>query len=113
MATTALRPLAVDFTDLLAGSDCEIEEFRLSEDPLLMSHIAHRSLQELDLARRTGAMVLAIRDNNFISANPNGEFTLAPGQMLVVMGSKQQLEDLRQIFGDAIDDCELLSFSWC
>ena len=108
MATTALRPLAVDFTDLLAGSDCEIEEFRLSEDPLLMSQIAHRSLQDLDLARRTGAMVLAIRDNNTLLANPNGEVTLAPGQMLVVMGSKQQLQDLRQILGDAIDEVETM-----
>ena len=108
MATTALRPLAVDFTDLLAGSDCEIEEFRLSEDPLLMSQIAHRTLQDLDLARRTGAMVLAIRDNNTLSANPNGEVTLAPGQMLVVMGSKQQLQDLRQILGDAIDAVETM-----
>ena len=108
MATTALRPLSVDFTDLLAGSDCEIEEFRLSDDPLLMCNVSHRSLQELDLARRTGALVLAIRDNDSLTANPNGEFTLAPGQMLVVMGSKQQLQDLRQILGDAIDEVETM-----
>ena len=106
MATTALRPLAVDFTDLLAGSDCEIEEFRLSEDPLLMSHLSYRSLEELDLARRTGAMVLAIRDKTTLTANPNGQVTLAPGQLLVVMGSKRQLQDLRQILGDAIDAVE-------
>jgi voltage-gated potassium channel len=54
-------------------------------------------------------MVLAIRDNNTLSANPNGEFTLAPGQMLVVMGSKQQLQDLRQILGGAIDAVEPMS----
>ena len=73
-----------------------------------MSQIAHRSLQDLDLARRTGAMVLAIRDNNTLLANPNGEVSLAPGQMLVVMGSKQQLQDLRQILGDAIDAVETM-----
>ena len=65
-----LRPLAVDFVDLLAGSDCEIEEFRLSKDPLVMSHLSGRSLADLDLARRTGAMVLAIRENNTLTANP-------------------------------------------
>ena len=53
-------------------------------------------------------MVLAIRDNNTLSANPNGEVTLAPGQMLVVMGSKQQLEDLRKILGDAVDAVETM-----
>lgn len=33
MAATALRPLAVDFMELLAGSDCEVEEFQLTDDP--------------------------------------------------------------------------------
>ena len=71
-----------------------------------MSHLSYRSLEELDLARRTGAMVLAIRDKTTLTANPNGQVTLAPGQMLVVMGSKRQLQDLRQILGDAIDAVE-------
>ena len=31
-------------------------------------------------------MVLAIRENNTLTANPSGAMTLAPGQMLVVMG---------------------------
>ena len=109
MAATALRPLAVDFVDLLAGSDCEIEEFRLSKDPLVMSHLSGRSLADLDLARRTGAMVLAIRENNTLTANPSGAMTLAPGQMLVVMGSQQQLEDLRRILGDGVDAVETMS----
>ena len=30
MASMALRPIAIDFLDLLAGSECEIEEFELS-----------------------------------------------------------------------------------
>ena len=54
-------------------------------------------------------MVLAIRDNNTLLANPNGEVSLAPGQMLVVMGSKQQLRELRRILGDAIDAVETVS----
>ena len=33
MAATALRPIAGDFMDLLAGSKCEIEEFLLTSDP--------------------------------------------------------------------------------
>ena len=32
MAASALRPIAVDFFDLLAGSNCEIEEFKLTDN---------------------------------------------------------------------------------
>ena len=74
-----------------------------------MSHLAGRSLADLDLARRTGAMVLAIRENTTLTANPSGAMTLAPGQMLVVMGSQQQLQDLRRILGDGVDAVETMS----
>ncbi|MFM9101103.1 MAG: potassium channel family protein, partial [Cyanobium sp.] len=110
MAATALRPLAVNFMDLLAGSDCEVEEFQLSEDASLLGDLNGRSLAELDLRGRTGALVLAIRspqpesnrsavdrgatsraETPMLIANPGGDVRLAPGQLLVVMGSQQQL----------------------
>lgn len=109
MAATALRPIGVDFMDLLAGSDCEIEEFRLSQDPLVMNQLCNRSLAELALDRRSGAMLLAIRENSTLIANPSSSMTLAPGQMLVVMGSQDQLTAFRTILGDAIDTVETMS----
>ena len=108
MAATALRPLAVDFMDLLAGSEFEIEEFRLSRDPLLVGHLASKSLSELQLGRRSGAMVLAIRDGSELKGNPSGEERLGPGQLLVVMGSQKQLELFRNLLGDAIDTIETM-----
>ena len=108
MAATALRPIAVDFMDLLAGSDCEIEEFRLSRDPLLMNHLSNRSLADLALDRRSGAMLLAIRDNASLNANPSASMTLAPGQMLLVMGSKDQLTAFRRLLGEALDTVETM-----
>jgi voltage-gated potassium channel len=108
MAATALRPLAVDFMELLAGSDCEIEEFRLSRDPLLLHNLPGRSLAELELGRRTGAMVIAIRDGGRLIANPGGDVTLQPGQLLVVLGSKQQLCELRDLLGEAVDMVETM-----
>jgi voltage-gated potassium channel len=108
MAATALRPLAVDFMDLLAGSDCEIEEFQLSADPLLLHNLPGRSLSELQLGRRTGAMVLAIRDRGRLIANPGGDVVLAPGQLLVVLGSKGQLRLLRDLLGSAVDMVETM-----
>ena len=121
MAATALRPLAVTFMELLAGTDCEVEEFRLSDDPERLRALNGRSLTELELRRRTGALVLAIRnpeaplanpysfrdgadssaEPNLI-ANPGGEVTLAPGQLLVVMGSQEQLEAFGRLLGPAL-----------
>ena len=123
MAATALRPLAVTFMELLAGTDCEVEEFRLSDDPERLGELNGRSLTELELRRRTGALVLAIRNpetplaNPYSSrgssyggsdsetdliANPGGEVTLAPGQLLVVMGSQAQLEAFAALLGPAL-----------
>ena len=109
MAATALRPLAVDFMDLLAGSDFEIEEFRLSQDPQQFRHLIKRSLSELQLGRRSGAMVLAIRDDSKLMANPGGEVELSPGQLVVVLGSKSQLSKLRGLLGDALDTVESMA----
>ena len=121
MAATALRPLAVTFMDLLAGTDCEVEEFRLSDDPKRVADLNGRSLTELELRRRTGALVLAIRNPEpdlvnpysyrgssyapaqpVLVANPGGDITLAPGQLLVVMGSQPQLEAFAALLGPAL-----------
>jgi len=127
MAATALRPLAVTFMELLAGTDCEVEEFRLSDNPQKLGELNGRSLNELELRRRTGALVLAIRnpepdllnpysyrgssyspgEPNLI-ANPGGEVTLAPGQLLVVMGSQQQLEAFGALLGPALVSIDAL-----
>lgn len=121
MAATALRPLAVTFMDLLAGSDCEVEEFQLSDNPQALGPLNGASLGELQLGRRTGALVLAIRqperqdrpgvqyrgasyglEPQRLIANPGSEVRLAPGQMLVALGSKAQLLQVEQLLGAAL-----------
>jgi voltage-gated potassium channel len=117
MAASALRPLAVSFMELLAGSDCEVEEFQLSSNGDDLGQINGASLAELELGRRTGAMVLAVRppadgllnpwrggSERSLIANPGGHVRLGPGQLLVVMGSKEQLSLLSDLLGDALVD---------
>jgi voltage-gated potassium channel len=116
MAATALRPLAVTFMELLAGSDCEVEEFQLSDDPDHLGELNGASLAELQLGRRSGALVLAIRNPQAsqissgapepLLANPGGNVRLAPGQLLVVMGSKQQLQCFGDLLGSALAGVE-------
>ncbi|MCX5968849.1 MAG: potassium channel protein [Cyanobacteria bacterium] len=121
MAATALRPLSVDFMDLLAGSDCEVEEFQLSDDPKMLGDLLGRTLQDLHLRRRTGALVLAVRNpepsvsNPYayrgsaftqggpeLIANPGGDVQVIPGQLMVVLGSKEQLSRFRILLGAAV-----------
>ncbi len=122
MAATALRPLAVDFMELLAGSNCEVEEFQLSSRPELMKGINGRSLADMQFGRHSGALVLAIRSpeveddestsprgsaysrgGSTLIANPGGDVRLAPGQLLVVLGSKEQLERFEALLGPALE----------
>lgn len=128
MAATALRPLAVQFMDLLAGSDCEVEEFQLSSNGQLLGDLNGRTLAELELRRRTGALVLAVsmpapKANNpsvyrgitsaplppKLITNPNGDVRLLPGQLLVVMGSKEELQRFAQLLGPALEGVEAMT----
>ncbi len=111
MAATALRPLAVSFMELLAGSECEVEEFQLSSDPQRLGELQGASLEDVHLRRRSGALVLAVRnpkgevmEGQSLIANPGGHVRLEPGQLLVVMGSQEQLSRLKDLLGDALVD---------
>ncbi len=124
MAATATRPLAVDFMELLAGSECEVEEFQLSDDPAELGTLNGRTLGELDLRSRSGALVLAIRmpapavvnpyayrgssygSTPTLVANPGGATKLAPGQLMVVLGSKRQLARFQELLGSAVVSVE-------
>ncbi|MGL6132985.1 MAG: NAD-binding protein [Prochlorococcaceae cyanobacterium] len=128
MAATALRPMAVSFMDLLAGSDCEVEEFLLSSDPANLGRLNGISLGELELGRRTGALVLAVRQprrqaeaglqyrgtsyrlpDQALVANPGREQQLEPGQLLVVMGSKKELAQVTELLGPALHSVDQMS----
>ncbi len=124
MAATATRPLAVDFMELLSGSDCEVEEFQLSDDASQLGDLNGRTLAELDLRGRSGALVLAIRmpapavvnpysyrgssysSSPMLVANPGGSTKLGPGQLMVVLGSKKQLALFEDLLGDAVVSVE-------
>ncbi len=106
MAATALRPIAVDFMDLLAGSQCEIEEFLLTSDFENFDTFENCSLSELSLGNKSGAMVLAIRDGSNLITNPGGDFEIAPGQLLIALGNKKQLASLRKLLSGILLNVE-------
>jgi voltage-gated potassium channel len=98
MAAAALRPQVLDFMDgVLTGGDRSfyLEEFLLDSQSCT---VVGQTLREARLRSQSGALVLAIRraDGNLI-AGPTGESQLLPGDLLICMGTAEQLRQLNRI----------------
>ncbi len=108
MASMALRPIAIDFLDLLAGSECEIEEFELSNDISIFESSEKRTLSDLGIGKKSGAKILAIKEDQKLLTNPGGNFVLQPGQVLIGFGSKEQLDNLSSLLGELVTSADFL-----
>ncbi|WP_448562082.1 potassium channel family protein [Trichothermofontia sp.] len=98
MAAAALRPQVMDFVDgILTGTDRTyyVEEYRL--EPNTCTCLG-QSLREARLRSQTGVLVLAIRrrDGKLI-AGPTAETILEAGDLLICMGTAEQLRSLNQL----------------
>jgi voltage-gated potassium channel len=98
MAAAALRPQVMDFVDgILTGTDRAfyMEEFLVMSETC--PHVGE-TLREAQLRSRSGALVLAIRraDGTLI-AGPTSDTELKEGDLLICMGTAEQLRQLNQI----------------
>ena len=100
MAAAALRPQVIDFVDGIltgAGRELYLEEVML--EPASCPYVG-QSLREARLRSQTGALVLAIRrDDGTLIGGPTGEAKLMAGDLLICMGTAEQLLTLNQILG--------------
>ena len=100
IASAALRPQVLDFVDgILTGADRELymEEFRLDA---AFCPCLGQSLREAKLRSRTGALVLAIRrTDGTLIGGPNADTELMAGDLLICMGTAEQLRLINQILG--------------
>ncbi|WP_309742748.1 MULTISPECIES: potassium channel protein [unclassified Chamaesiphon] len=97
MAAAALRPQVMDFMDGIVASDRSfyMEEFEIEAQ---LCPVAGLSLREARLRSQSGSLVLAIRrrDGNLI-VGPTGETMILDRDMLICMGTADQLRVLNQI----------------
>lgn len=100
MAAAALRPQVIDFVDGIltgAGRELYLEEVML--EPAFCPYVG-QTLREARLRSQTGALVLAIRrDDGTLIGGPTGETKLIAGELLICMGTAEQLRTLNQILG--------------
>ncbi|WP_353258465.1 potassium channel family protein [Prochlorothrix hollandica] len=98
MAAAALRPQVMDFVDgILSGSDRAfyMEEFRL--DPKDCTYVG-QTLQESEVRSATGVLVLAVRrTDGTLIAGPRGDTMLLAQDVLICMGTGEQLRCLNQM----------------
>jgi len=100
MAAAALRPQVMDFVDgIISGTDRQLymEEFLL--DPATCPFVG-QTLGEAQLRAQTGALLLAIRRaNGELIGGPTADTVFLPGDVLIAMGTAEQLRALNQVLG--------------
>ena len=94
MAALAMQPSVADFLDVVMHDGSL--EFRLAEVLLTpASALAGRTVRQAHVRDQTGALVLAVRDKDgsFLT-NPSPDVELQAGQLLIAIGTEEQLAAL-------------------
>lgn len=97
IAALALAPNVADFLDVVMHDGSL--EFRLADVAVPdSSPLAGKSLREAHVRDQTGALVLAIRDEDGdFTTNPAPERELHPGDVLIAIGTQDQLDELQAL----------------
>lgn len=97
MAALVAQPHVADFLDVAmhdAGLEFRLAELTVGAD----SEVAGRSLRDAHLRDATGALVLAFRSpDGAFRTNPDPSEQLHPGEVLIAIGTEDQLRALRQL----------------
>jgi voltage-gated potassium channel len=98
IATQLLYPSVTDFLDVVMHSgdlELRLEEFTLTAN----CHLEGKTVAESQVRQKTGANILAIRrcDGGTVLTNPPSELRFEPGDVLIALGTREQLEDLSNL----------------
>ena len=100
LAVFALQPHVAEFFDVVMHDenvDWRVEQVRV----VAGSEVAGRSLAELRIRARTGALLLAVRrsDGDVLEPNPPDELVVPAGAVLIALGTQPELGALSTIGG--------------
>jgi voltage-gated potassium channel len=104
LASLATQPLIVDFLDVVTrgrkGIEFRLEEFSVPEE----SFIANRTIGELKIGDRSGAIILAIlsKEGKF-DTTPSARDTIRPGDTLIVLGTREQINRLETLMEESVE----------
>jgi voltage-gated potassium channel len=98
LASLATQPLIVDFLDIVTrgekGIEFRLEEFSVPKN----SFIEGRTIGELRIGEKSGAMILAIRsEEGKFDTTPSAWDRISAGDTLIVLGAHDQIGRLEQL----------------
>src|SRR5918993_1249316 len=98
LASLATQPLIVDFLDIVTrgkkGIEFRLEEFSVPKNSL----IEGRTIGELRIGEKSGAMILAIRsEEGKFDTTPSAWDRISAGDTLIVLGAHDQIGRLEQL----------------
>jgi voltage-gated potassium channel len=98
MAKLALKPQVAAFLEMVSshgGPDLRFEEIEVRTD----SAQAGRSIRELQIRKKTGAVIVALRktDGSF-DTTPNPDIRFEVGDVLIAIGTEPELQALEEMF---------------
>lgn len=97
MASMVLHPVVSDYLDVVTHGDkvdYTLESMRVEKG----SHLAGRSIRESRVREVTGAYILAIEGgSDGLNTNPGPDTALMPGDQIVVLGTRAQLDALAEL----------------
>tara|TARA_Y100001968_G_scaffold327200_1_gene371763 strand:+ start:5419 stop:6483 length:1065 start_codon:yes stop_codon:yes gene_type:complete len=111
MAASALRPIAVDFIDLLVGSNSEIEEFKLTDNADKINNFNSKSDSNFDLKKLGNGLLLATKVSGTLTSNPSDKISLTPGMVLIYLGSQEQLIIIRETLKSVLIESKKIKHS--
>jgi voltage-gated potassium channel len=97
MAALATRPIAIDFLDIVThGGEIDFSLYEIAVPK--NSPAANKNIADLDIRRKSGALVLAIKRNNgAFDLQPNAKSMIGVGDVLIAIGTQMQYELLEKI----------------
>ncbi len=100
MSTLVRKPSAVEFFTTLAGGPAADVGFEEISQERLPVEMRESSLREMDLRRKTGINVVALRyaDGHY-EVNPDSARTLRGGTSMIALGDREQLARLEELLG--------------
>ena len=97
LANLIISPHFVNMVDVFSEGDVylEIAEIDISKN----SHIIGKSISEINLKRRTGLLIVAIKKpDGKLHFNPDSDYVFEKEDILLVMGTREQIEKSDEIF---------------
>jgi voltage-gated potassium channel len=98
LAAFALQPDVAEFLDVVMHDDnldWRVQQFPLADRSALAGH----TVADMQVAERTGALLLAVRRSPEapLEPNPAGDLTVPVGALLIALGSQDQLARLADL----------------